>query len=197
MLKIEYVWRELLFQAIECQNSRFSTSDLSQKFNLSTSMVFHALKPLRKLHMVEIGKRNSYVVDVEKFLFFSATKRNFYKDVIYETRSELSPRDLENSMPQDVVPTCYSAYNRMFNFAPADYDRIYYYAYDLEDIQRRFPLKKTTYPNLIILRPDPFLKIYKNLPLAQLFADLWNLTEWQSHDFTNALLLKIKTKVGL
>ena len=43
MLKIEYIWRDLLTQAIEEKKNEFTLTDLSLKFKLSTSVVSHAL----------------------------------------------------------------------------------------------------------------------------------------------------------
>jgi len=56
-------------------------------------------------------------------------------------------------------------------------------------------LKKTA--NLFILKPDPYLKNYQRIPTAQIFVDLWNLSDWYAKDFSDALLLKIKEKIGL
>lgn len=57
MLKIEYVWRELLYRAIEQRNPYFSIIQLSNLFKLSTSVVSHAILPLKGLGVVKIAKK--------------------------------------------------------------------------------------------------------------------------------------------
>ncbi len=196
-MKIELIWRELLFRVIDQQNPTFSITGLSQKFKLSTSVVSHALKPIREMNMVKIGKTESSVIDAEKLLFFWATRRNPYKDVIYETTSDLPVSEREASMPQSVIPTAFSAYKLRYETVPADYDMIYYYAFDLKEIIARFPPKKSRHYNVIIFKPDVFLGSYKFLPTPQIFADLWNAKEWYARDFAQELLIKIKTQIGL
>jgi len=85
MLKIEYVWRELLYRAIELNQPNFTITELANRFHLSSSMVSHALLPLRGLNIVKIGKIKSTVVDTERLLYFWATRRNLNKEIIYQT----------------------------------------------------------------------------------------------------------------
>lgn len=197
MFKIEYIWRELSYRAIEEKQPYFRITDLAQRFKLSTSLVSHSLTPLRDLAMVEIGKTKSKVINAEKLLFFWATRRNLKKEIIYQTLSPLTVFEREASMPADVIPTAYTAYRFYLKDAPSDYENIYFYAYDLEEIQRRYPKRVKETPNLFILKPDPYLKTYKRIPLAQIFADLWNLPEWYAKEFIDVLLLEIKQRLGL
>lgn len=83
MLKIEYVWRELLDRVIEKGNPEFTITALAKKFNLSTSVVNHALIPLRDLNIIKISKTSSKVIDWERLLFFWATRRNIKKEIVY------------------------------------------------------------------------------------------------------------------
>lgn len=197
MKKIEYVWRELLYQAIEKDSPFFSLTGLSLKFHLSTSVVSHALLPLRELHMIEVGKRGSKIIDSEKLLFFWATRRNIRKDLLYETYSKLPVSDREALMPASVYPTAYTACRFYFDLVPADYDTIYFYAKDEKEIKARFPQDKKRPANISILKEDSYLSRYANTPIALIFADLWNLPEWYSRDFADAVLDKIKEKIGL
>jgi len=196
MLKIEYIWRELLYKAIEEGNPYFTITELARKFHLSTSVVSHATSPLRDLNIVEIGKIKSKVIDSEKLLFFWATRRSLKKDVIYQTRSPLSVFEREALMPADIVPTAYSACRLYFNLLPSDYEKVYFYGDDLEEIEKRFP-KNTREANIFILKKDPFLALYKKNPMGQIFADLWNLPDWYAKEFQEALLEKIKERIGL
>jgi hypothetical protein len=197
MLKIEYIWRELLFQAIERKNPEFTITDLANKFHLSTSMVSHAILPLRELSMVEVGKLKSRVVDTEKLLYFWATRKNINKDIIYKTYINLSVFKRENAMPAIVFPTAYSACRLYYRDLPSDYENIYFYANDSIEIKKRFPEYSKKNPNIFIIQQDPYLKIYKKTPIAQIFSDLWNLPEWYAKEFSNSILQKIKSQIGI
>lgn len=199
MLKIEFVWRELLFRSIENKNPNFTLTELSERFNLSTSVTSHALRPLRQMRIVEVAKTRSKVVDAERLLFYWATRRNLIKDIIYETYSKLSIKEREASMPSRVYPTAYSAVRLYFpdKPLPADYDHSYFYATDITEIKERFPPTIKKSPNIYILRKDPYLNLYEKTPLAQIFVDLWNLPEWYAKEFGDEILDKIRGKIGL
>ncbi len=195
MKKIEFVWRELLDRVIEKGENTFTISEIAQRYALSTSVVDYALSPLKALNIVKIGKFSSQIVDWERLLFFWATKRNLKKDIIYSTYSDLDTLQREAYMPEKVIPTAYTAFRLIFKYTPSDYDTIYFYSTEIELIKKRFPPKKGD-PNIFILQPDKFLERKGEIGLAQLFVDLWNLPEWYSKDFQDALLLKIKEKLG-
>ena len=195
MLKIEYVWRELLDRTIEKKNPNFTITELAKKYTLSTSVVNHALIPLRDLNIVKINKTSSKIVDWERLLFFWATRRNLKKDIIYSTFSPLPVNDREGLMPPDVIPTAFTAFRYLLNRTPADYDHIYFYSNKIEKIIKRFPKNKRP-PNIFILKPDPYLLKSKKLGLSQLFVDLWNLPEWYVKDFQEATLLEIRKRLG-
>lgn len=195
MLKIEYVWRELLDRVIEKRNPDFTITELAKKYSLSTSVVNHALIPLRNLNIVKINKTSSKVVDWERLLFFWATRRNFKKDILYSTFSPLPVYDREGLMPPDVIPTAFTAFRYLLNKAPADYDHVYFYSNKTEKIIKRFPKNKRS-PNIFVLKPDFYLLKSKKLGLAQLFVDLWNLGEWYAKDFTDSVLLEIRKQLN-
>jgi len=197
MLKIEYVWRELLYRAIELNQPNFTITELANRFHLSSSMVSHALLPLRGLNIVKIGKIKSTVVDTERLLYFWATRRNLNKEIIYQTYSKVPVSEREATLPAKVIPTAYSACRLLFQTTPADYDKIYFYSTDLLSIKKRFPQVNNRSPNLLILKPDPFLFLYRQIPLAQIFVDLWNLPVWYAGEFIRAIKLIIKEKIGL
>jgi len=195
MLKIEYIWRELLDRVIEKRNPEFTITELSKKFSLSTSVVNHALIPLRDLNIVKINKTSSKIIDWERLLFFWATRRNLKKEIIYSTFANLPVYDREGLMPPEVIPTAYTFFRIEFNRIPADYDHIYFYSNNIEKISKRFPKKKGN-PNIYILKPDRYLLKSKKIGLAQLFVDFWNLPEWYSKDFQEATLLEIRRRLG-
>ncbi len=196
MLKIEYIWRELLYQAIEQKKPYFTLIGLARKYGLSTSVVSHAIDPLKELQIVNVHKTQSKIINWEKLLFFWATRRKLKKDIVYTTYSDLPVFEREGLMPGDVVPTAYSAFRIRFKFIPSDYDHIYYYCNNLNEIEKRFPRSKKN-PNIFILKPDPYLLQTKQISLGHLFADLWSLPEWYGKDFTDKLLSEIQKKVEL
>lgn len=197
MLKIEFIWRELLYRSIEKKQPNFSINELANRFSLSTSMVSHALHPLRELKIVEVGKTSSQVLDAEKLLFFWATRRRIEKDIIYKTYYPQDIFEIESLMPPQTTPTAYSACRLYFDLVSSDYDKIYYYASNKEDIGSRFLQKGKNKFNIHILKKDDFMENYKTITLAQVFVDLWALPDWYAREFREALHKKIKSKLGL
>jgi hypothetical protein len=195
MSKKEIIWREILFQAIEQKNWQFTQKELAAKFGFSLSTVFNALKAPRQIGAIKVTGRNFQVIDIEKFLYLWATARNLKKDIIYQTRVDESVLNIEGLMPPSAIYGAYSAYRLKFKNAPADYDKVYIYSADTEEIKKRFPMVnavKIKTPNLIVLKADEFLKNYgQTTTLAQTFVDLWNLSEWYAKDFLNAIKGKI------
>jgi len=156
MLKIEYIWRDLLDRVIEVKKPEFTISELAKKYHLSTSVVNHALIPLRQLNIVKINKFSSKVIDWERLLYFWATRRNLKKEIVYTTFSNLPVFEREGFMPADVIPTAYTAFRFYFKRIPADYDHVYFYSKNLKTVIKRFPKNKRQ-PNIFILKPDLYL----------------------------------------
>jgi DNA-binding transcriptional MocR family regulator len=191
MSKKEIIWREILYQALEKKQYRFTQKELAQKFKFSLSTVFNALKIPRSTGAIKVSGRFFTVTDKQKFLSIWSTHRRLTKDIIYQTKVDLPVQKIEGELPAEVIPTAYTAFRLKFKEAPADYDKVYVYAENLEQIKKRFSTKKGI-PNLIILKADKFLKNYGLLaPLAQIYVDLWNLPEWYASDFLSILKEKI------
>jgi DNA-binding transcriptional MocR family regulator len=203
MKKIEIIWRELLYQAIEKKTRQFSQKNLAKKFGFSTSTVFQALKAPRKMGAVRVTGRFFVLEDPEKLLYHWASSRNLKKDIIFSARVELPIFEIEGEIPANVIFGGYTAARQILKEAPADYDRVFVYAQVqsskfkiqsfLKDLKTRFTLvEKSQNLNLIILKGDPFLKNYgERTTLAQTFVDLWNLEEWYAKEFVNSLKKKI------
>jgi len=192
MTKKEVIWREILFQATVNKKMGFTQKELAQKYGFSLSTVFNALRVPRNIGAVE-GKRGLKTIDIEKFLNLWATLRNLKKDIIYQTNTPKSVREIEGDSPPFVVFGTYSAFLKKYKETPADYDKVYIYANrkQLNEIKSRFPYSKG-YSNLIVLAADPWLKNFGAVtPDCQTFADLWNLSEWYAKDFLNVLKDKI------
>lgn len=193
MTKKEILWREILNQAIENKKLEFTQKKLAERFGVSTSTVFNALKIPRESGAIDVTGKNFSVRDTEKFLYLWATQRNVNRETIYKTHFPAGPKEIEGMMPDGAIFGAYSAYARKYEDAPADYDKVYVYADPkiLEEIKRRFP-KKKGYTNLFALKADPELsKFGAAAPDVQTFADIWNLKDWFAKEYLEALKRKI------
>jgi len=189
MLKSEIVYRELL----ESKEKRLSQLWLSKTLGFSLSTINNALKPLKEMGAVEILQRGLKLRDKEKILLYWASIRNLKKDLVYSTRAEMPPSEIEKSMPQGIVYTAFSAFKFMFKDVPADYSEVYVFSSEVEKVKKTFPAQKGP-QNLFILKPDKRLfEISKEniAPASQIFADLWNVKEWYAKEFTKRLKDKI------
>lgn len=191
MLKTEFVYRELLFQALEKKQRSFTQKELGRGLNVSLSNVNNALRPLRRMNAIKVKPRNFSVGNPKKILFYWASNRNPGKDVVYSTRIKAPVSEIEKRMPAGAVFAAYSAYKFRFKDVPADYSEVYVYAEDLDEMRKRFPERKGN-ANLVVLCKDELLERYgKTGSIAQLFVDLWNLPEWYARDFLKALEARI------
>ena len=196
MKKIESVYREILYRAIDKKEFQLTQSELSKKLNLSLSIVNLAVKKLESIGAVRIMQRSFKVIDTKKILYFWASARNLEKDIIFKTRINMPVREIERNLPS-ITFTAYTAYKLKFNDTPADYSEIYVYAdeKELETVKKRFPKREDEKkPNLFVLKKDENINLYKTLPISQIFVDLWNLKEWYAKDFINALEKNIEVK---
>lgn len=189
MNKKQIIWRDILHSAFQEKKLQWTQKELAQKYNLSLSTVFNALKAPRKSNLINVGGRGFKLQDAEKFLYLWATFRDVEKDIIYKTHVPKSVSELEAEMIPEAIFGAYNAYHEKYDEAPADYDKAYIYLneQDLEKLKKRFPPEED-YENLIVLKADPWLENFGNFtPDCQIFVDLWNLPEWYAKEFLNAL----------
>ncbi len=188
MKKAELVYREILRSFLEEKKAEFTQLGLAKALEISLSTVNNALQPLRKMGAVKVKRRSFEVVNAKKLLYYWASVRNLDRDVVYKTRAETKSTvaEIEKGMPPQVVFAAYAAYKFRFKDAPADYSEVYVYCSDadLKEIVKRFPQNKNPNPNVFVLKRE-FAD--KEMPLAQMFVDLWNLKEWYAKDFLKAL----------
>ena len=192
MKKIEQVFREILYQAIERKNSKLTQLELSKNLNLSLSTINLAIKKLEEIGAVKIEKMGFNVIAINKILYYWASFRKLNKGITYQTRVEMPVREIERLLP-NVILAAYSAYKLKFNDVPADYSEVYVYAdqEELDEIKKRFS-KNNKIPNLFVLEKDQNIEKYsKTGTIAQIFVDLWNLKQWYAQDFINSLKKKI------
>lgn len=191
MKKIEIIWREILFQAIEKKNFQFTQKELAARLRVSTSTIFQALKTPRLMGAIRVTGRFFLLEDTEKLLYHWASIRNLQKEIIFTSRVNLPVLEIEGMAPPDVIFGCYSAARQILGIPPADYDTVYLYAADTDEIGARFTFEKGRV-NLIVLRKDPLIAGYGQITtLAQTFVDLWNLPDWQAKEYTRTLKERI------
>lgn len=193
MKKIEMIWREILEKGQK--DSVFEQKELALKLGFSTSTVFAALKPLREIGAVEVSGRGFRLVNFAKVLMFWATHRQFSKDIIYQTRVDLPMLEIEGLVDNQCVYGGYSAGRILLGSAPSEYDKVYLYASNYSEIEKRFP-KGQGVSNIFVLKKDSFMDDFgKMTPVSQTYVDLWNLTDWFAQDFLNALKEKFYAKL--
>lgn len=197
MKQAELIYREILYRAMEKNEKRFTQSELSKRLGISLSIVNSAVQRLNGLGALRVLQRSFNIIDIKKALYFWASARNLKRDITLSGRVDMSVRDIERNMPAKAVYTAYSAYKLRFKDVPADYSEVYVYANEneIEIIKKRFfnnGNKKDLRPNLFVLKKDDLIEKYEEIPIAQIFVDLWNLGEWYAKEFINALDKKIE-----
>lgn len=179
--------------ALEKKIFFFQQKEIAQKFNFSLSTVFNALKTPREIKAVEITGRGFKLLNAEKLLYLWGTERKLERDIMYKTFANDKIEKIEGMMPNDIIWGAFSAYKYKFGSIPSDYGKVYIYSDNLEEIEKRFPKLKGQ-ANLFVVKTDQYLKNYRGaMPLAQIFVDIWNMSDWYGKEFLN----KLKEKMGL
>jgi len=203
MKRVESIFREILYQAMEQKEAVFTQSELSKKLGISLSIVNSAVKKLENMGAVKIKTRSFQVIDIRKVLYYWASIRDIRKDIIFKARIELPVREIERIMP-NVIFTAYTAFKLNYNDVPADYSEIYVYADESQRSLIKERIEKigetnkakvninSNNSNVFVLKKDSNLDSYGHIPLAQVFVDLWNLKEWYAKEFLKELENKIK-----
>lgn len=194
MTKKETIWRHILVKALEEKQFTFTQKDIAAYFKISTSTVFNALNAPRKLGAIEVTGRFFRLIDKEKLLMLWATMRNIQKDIHYATSVPMGAKEIEGQMPADCIFAAFSAYRLKYEDAPADYDQVYVYCNNLEEIKRRFPAGsgRKMMKNFFVLKPDVHLSTFGQVtPDVQTFVDLWNIPKWYAKDYLDAIKKKM------
>lgn len=188
MKKIEFIWRHVLYETIEKRVTSFRQQELAAYFGISSSTVNAAIAPLRRLGALEVGGRGFAVTDYEKILYHWANHRRLTADIARQLHVRMPVREIESQLMPGTIPTAYTAYIERLGPPPADYDKVYCYTRDALAVVTRFSAETVKgSANLFLLTPDPNLDSYPTLPLAQLFVDLWNLSDWYAKDFVRSV----------
>lgn len=182
MKKIEYVWDHLLYKALEKKQFQFRQQELAQQLHLSSSTIHLAIQPLRRMGAVQVGKRHSEVIDAEKILYHWANHHQFLPTV--HMRVNLPVMEIEGLLPDQTIPTAYTALRERFGEPPVDYDKVYCYHTDPAVVLQRFEKHRVKGPpNLFVTTAD--VRLFARGPqvtLGHLFVDLWNLSDWYAKD---------------
>ncbi|PIV69159.1 MAG: hypothetical protein COS07_01670, partial [Candidatus Aenigmarchaeota archaeon CG01_land_8_20_14_3_00_37_9] len=163
-------------------------SFLSKRCGVSLGNVNHAVEPLASMNAIEKKPRGFTVIGAKKILLYWASTRNLDKDIVYQTFSNISVIEIEKIIPVNMF-TAYSGFKFKFNSTPSDYSEVFAYG-NAEKVKERFAEKKGR-PNVIVLKTDKHLMKFKQIPIAQLFVDLWNINTWYSQEFLKVLEAKI------
>jgi DNA-binding transcriptional regulator YhcF (GntR family) len=182
--KTEWIYREILYQALEQKQRRLTQSALAKHCGVSIGLVNRALAPLADINAIEKKPRGFIVISPRKAMLHWAGIRKLHMDIAYQTHSTKPVAQIEKEMPPCLF-TCYSGFSRRFGHAPADYGEVFVYA-DTAVVKERFPLAAGK-PNIIVLKTDVHMKNFKAAPLGQLFVDLWNAGTWYAEEFLKAL----------
>ena len=197
MKRIEEVYREILFNAMEKKEKIFTQSEMSKKLGVSLSIVNAAIRKLNSIGAIKIHPRNFQVLDIKKIIYLWASIRNLDRDVVFQARIDAPVREIERILP-DIFYTAYTAYKLRFEDVPADYSELYVYGSEdeLELIKKRISgfnvSENSRNPNFFVFKKDPSMNLYKKIPLAQIFVDLWNLKEWYAKEFINSMEGKLE-----
>src|SRR3989338_6818499 len=190
MKKKEWIYRELACNALKERGARFTQLGLSRKFGISLSTVHNAIFPLVQNGIVSPLSRGCRLSDLGKLLAFWGTQRKLAKDVVWSGWAA-SVSEAEKAMPSGIVWGGCTAYRRRHNEGVADYSTGIVYADQKEAAEAggRFRNEKGN-ARVLVLGKDPFLAGYADkgiCPDPQVYVDLWNLNDWQSARYKDAL----------
>ncbi len=193
MRKIETIWHDILFQALEKKKFKFTQQELAEKFGYSLSTVNYALEVPSEMGAVRKESKFFVLADIKKLLYYWASDRRLSNDIIYQTYSEESVFSLEKIVPPGSIFAAYTAAKEYLAEPPADYSKIYLYAdiNSLTEIKTRYPEVRKR-PNIFVLKKIAAVERYGDFTtLPHTFVDIWNLSDWYAREFVIGLEEKI------
>lgn len=184
MKKIETVWCQLLFDALERRQPVFQQQELAKRLRLSISTVAHALKDLRQMGAVRIGGNGGQVEDAEKLLMHWASHRNLAADIRWQLSCDQPVQEVEGLLPPGSILGGYSAVRHWYGEAPADYATVNVYHPQPDILKERLAGMRPGSTKVVGLQLDSRLPLRpETTSIAHTFVDLWNLTDWMAKDF--------------
>jgi len=189
--KTEIIWRHLLARTSAGHRRYASVTALAKELDLPVSTTHQALgRPVEIGALTISAVAGLRVLDPVRLLTLYCAHRHLERDVVVRARVDAPVEDAERlvSKESDVILGGFAALiahttgvNRI-----ADYNTVLVYAD--ADVVDALPLASDGPCELIVARPDPWLKIYGSLtPAAQAYADVFNLRDWQASRFIHEL----------
>lgn len=199
MFKEEAVIREILCEVLYGNNA-IEQKRISQLLQVSIGLVNKTVARLEQMGAMSKTGRNYSITSYKKVLMFWSSLRNLQRDLIYSTRVSGPVREIERSLPDGSILSAYTAFNYLFNEAPADYSEVWAYVPEdiFSEVEERFPSNNLP-GNLYVLKGDELLvensKRYSKgmsiVSVPQLYVDLWNIPSWYSKEYIALLEKKI------
>jgi hypothetical protein len=194
-MKVEWVYREILYRLFERDEASFTQRELASSCLVSLGLVNFSLRPLRRMGAVEVRQRGFDLLDPWKALMYWCAVRDLEKETVYSNLLDEPIHRIESSLPRGSIPTAYTAYRERFDDAPSDYSEVYAYGEGEAFAQRFGPGKEKGRRNIFVLKSDGRLDSLGTAPLAQVYADLWNLETWYARRFLEGLGERLREKV--
>lgn len=199
MLKEEAIFREILCKALY-ENNLIKQNELSQFLQISIGLANKIIHRLEQIGAMAKEGRSYHVTSFKKILMLWASIHNLQRELLYSTRVTRPIREIERELPDGTIFSAYSAFNDLFNEAPADYSEVWVYTDPdlLTEVRERFPPNNLP-ANLFLLKADAnllgnsmrYCKRKSIVSIPQLYVDLWNLPSWYSKEYITALEAKI------
>ena len=193
MKKLNWILREILYRVYEQNEYFMSQKSLTKSCGVSMETVNRLVSRLYMFRSIEKKPLGFRVVSPMKVLAYWSCTRNITKDIVYSTYAPESVTTLEKDLYAGSILTAFTGYRLKFNETPEPYEEVYVYG-DPKDISRKFKESDTGEKNLFVLRTDPHLKkVSKDNapPLAQIYADLWQV----GGPSADKLLLELEKKL--
>lgn len=194
MRKIETIWHEILYVALNKKQYKHTQQSLASQFGYSLSTINHAVEIPTRMGAIRKTSKFFVLEDFEKLLYYWASVRKLETDIVYNTFFEDGVFNIEGFVPSRSIYAGYSAGRRLLKEAPADYAKVYFYISQkrLAEVRQRFPRNDKQDPNIFVLEMPENMPSYGPITtLPQTFVDIWNLRDWYAKDFTNSLKEKI------
>jgi len=199
MKKIETIWHYILFKALNDKEFRFTQKGIALHFNYSLSTVNYAVEIPAQIGAIRKETKFFVLENFFKLLYFWASQRNLFKDILYSAAYDGSIKEIEGLIPPESIFACYSAASRILKEPSADYSKVYFYINKnhIAKTKERFPSLKKLPHNIFAIKGPDIMKEYGSITtLPQTFADVWNLKDWYGQDFIKSLEDKINEKLS-
>ena len=179
-MKTERIYRELLLSSLS-DVSRVKQEELANRCQVSLGLANKTVKKLEEARAVEATRRGVRVLSPARILNLWAAERRLNRDIVSAFR--LDPLEEEWKLPRTATLTAFSAWCTIAGRRPAEYSRLYFYIWDLEEFERWFEFRRAkarkTNPNMFVLQvDDPHLFLTsKNgiAPIPQIYVDIYSI----------------------